>query len=105
MGVQGEVLSRMADMAESWGRNRRKDAETAQDAVRRMSDSRDANQISSIFGDWMRGAMDRASDDVQQYANHAQGIMSAGMAGARQMQEQGLAAGKQATDKMAKAAE
>jgi hypothetical protein len=105
MGVQGEMLSRMADMAETWGRNRRQDAEATQDAVRRMSESRDANQISAIFTDWMRGTMERASNDLTQYANHAQGMMSAGMAGAKQMQQEGTAAAKEATSKMAKAAE
>lgn len=105
MGVQGEVMSRMADMADMWGRSRRQDAEATQDAVRRMSESRDANQISAIFSDWMRGAMERASNDLSQYATHAQGIMSAGMAGAQQMQQQGSAAANNATSKMAKAAE
>jgi hypothetical protein len=105
MGVQGEVFARMADMAEMWGRNRRQDAEAAQDAVRRMSDTRDISEITSIYNDWMRGVLDRASRDISQYAGHAQGIMSAGITGARRMQQEGVAAGQEATQRVAKAAE
>ncbi len=105
ISMQGEIMGRLGQMAETWGQNRRQDAEAARDAVRRLSDSRNAEDVSAIYSDWMRGAMERVSNDLSCMATHSQGILQAGLGSAYQMQQSGAAAVDKAGNQMARAAE
>ncbi|NBC33724.1 MAG: hypothetical protein GVY13_13705 [Alphaproteobacteria bacterium] len=105
LAVQGEVYARMGEMAESWGRNRVEDATAAENAVRRLADGPDRNQVAAIYSDLLQGAMHRAANDVSQLALHGQAILAAGLSGARQVTAVTADAGREATVPVAKAAQ
>lgn len=105
MTIQGEISSRLGEIAATWGQNRLDDAEAAQNAVRRMSGTRDVNEITAICSDWLRGTMERAAREVSQFTSQTQGIVTAGLSGAHHMPQHETATGKDAPQRAAKAAE
>jgi len=95
MNVQGEIYSRIGELAESWGKHRMEDAAATRDAVSRLSDSPDANEVASIYGNLMQGAMERAAHDMSEMVTHSQAIWMASMSGARQMRDEALAGARE----------
>jgi hypothetical protein len=92
LGVQGEMLSRLGEMAEMWGQHRREDGEATRDALNRMSNAGDPSEAASIYADWLRTMVQRLSNDYAQWAGQSQALFSTGMSGLQRMQEQGVAA-------------
>lgn len=95
MNVQREVYSRMGEMAQSWGQHRMEDAEATRDAVSRLTDSPDANQVAAIYGNLMQGAMERAAHDMSDMVTHSQAIWMAGMSGARDIQNEAMSGARE----------
>jgi|GEM_PF-2502017 len=92
LGVQGEMLSRLGEMAEMWGKHRREDGEATRDALNRMSNAGDASEAASIYADWLKNMAQRLSNDYAQWAGQSQALFSTGLSGMQRMQEQGIAA-------------
>lgn len=105
MSVQGEISSRLGEMAATWGQDRLRDAEAAQSAVRRMSGTRDVNEIAAIYGEWLHGTMERAARDLSQYASRTQELMGTALPIVRPVQPGEMTVGKEAAKATAKAAE
>lgn len=92
LGMQGEMMSRLGEMAEMWGQHRREDGEATRDALTRMSNADNPAEAMSIYSDWLKTMIQRLSNDYAQWAGQTQALVGTGLAGMQHIQQQGVAA-------------
>ncbi len=92
LGMQGEMMSRLGEMAEMWGQHRREDGEATRDALTRMSNADNPAEAMSIYSDWLKTMIQRLSNDYTQWAGQTQALVGSGLAGMQRLQKQGVAA-------------
>jgi hypothetical protein len=96
LNAQAGMLAALNDAAANWVTRRREEAEAARDTVEKLAGCRDANEFMSLYGEWMRGTMQRLSDDLGMLGEQAQALYAGSVANTRQVEEAGERAAEQA---------